>query len=458
VTGECHGEVAAQRYAHWSGVEAECRECHVQEGAEHEFTVAVMPALCGECHDELVTTIDSAENVHDPAYEDCLDCHDPHASATEGLLKAASLPELCSDCHDDVVEKIATMGVVHDPAEDGCLDCHDPHHSQVEGMLRAPSQLALCFECHDEEDVLAREFEHRPVSEGACTECHDPHASSRDQLLVAAGAALCAGCHEDLVLEIAEAEYVHDPAEDDCADCHQAHGGPNPYLLPAEGADLCGDCHDDVVEAAEAALVGHPSVLEGDGCLQCHSPHAGNEAAVLREPEVDLCLGCHNEPQSRDEPEPRLVDLRGWLDTHPGWHEPIAENGCTDCHRPHGGDRHRMLSEAFPASFYASFAVEKYALCFACHDPRLVTSMQTRSATAFRDGGRNLHFVHVNKQRRGRTCRACHDVHAGNGPRLIRYTVPFGKWMLPIGFEEADTGGTCLPGCHGSEKYDRGKE
>jgi predicted CXXCH cytochrome family protein len=322
----------------------------------------------------------------------------------------------------------------------------------------APAMPSLCFECHEDQDIAAHEFEHGPVSEGFCTDCHDPHASSSRQLLVATGAALCASCHEDIVEEIAESEYVHDPAEDDCTDCHQPHGGPNPYLLIAERRELCRECHDDVVELAEEAPVKHASVLEGDSCLSCHSPHSASEEAILREPQIDLCLGCHNKPKRWGESEPSLADIRERLDANSEWHEPIRESGCTECHDAHGSENRRLLSKAFPPGFYTGFAAEKYGLCFSCHEATLATPQRTRTQTGFRDGDLNLHFVHVNREKRGRSCRVCHDMHAGDGPAQIHQKVRFGKWMLPVGFEKAETGGSCHPGCHEAEEYDRERQ
>jgi predicted CXXCH cytochrome family protein len=322
----------------------------------------------------------------------------------------------------------------------------------------ASATPALCFECHDENDIVAHEFEHGPVSDGFCLDCHDPHSSSSSQLLIAPGAALCASCHEDTIEEIADSEYVHDPAEDDCIDCHQPHGGPNPYLLTAARSELCGECHDDVVEGAEEASVKHASVLQGDACLHCHSPHSSSEEAILKEPQIDLCLRCHNGSERRGKPKPELADIRARLDANPRWHEPIREGGCTGCHEPHGGESHRLLSKAFPPGFYASFEAGKYGLCFSCHEATLATSERTRTQTGFRDGDQNLHFVHVTREKRGRSCRVCHDLHAGDAPALIHQKVRFGKWMLPVGFEKAEAGGSCHPGCHEAEEYDRDRE
>ena len=75
--------------------------------------------------------------------------------------------------------------------------------------------------------------------------------------------------------------------------------------------------------------------------------------------------------------------------------------------------------------------------------------------TGFRNGNLNLHFLHVNREK-GRSCRTCHEVHAGNQAKHIRNDVPFGKaWMLPIDFTENRNGGTCVAGCHKPKDYNR---
>jgi len=75
----------------------------------------------------------------------------------------------------------------------------------------------------------------------------------------------------------------------------------------------------------------------------------------------------------------------------------------------------------------------------------------------FKDGQRNLHFVHVNKKVKGRTCRACHEVHASKHPDHTSDTVPFGAggWEYKLNFEKTATGGQCLPGCHERKEYVR---
>lgn len=400
VDSECHTGLRGRLNPHWEDLAEECEECHSWEEDAHEFETEEPPGLC-------------------------LTCHDP----------------------------VTNRSIVHEAAEEGgCLDCHDPHGSSVEKILIA-EQEELCFDCHDEEEVIPSEWVHGPVDSGECTECHDPHSSPNRKLLRAQGMALCAGCHEEVVQSVRDAKFVHDPAEEACTDCHDPHSGPFEKMLPAAQQDLCNECHDDIVDEAKAAEVDHEPVLTEDGCTTCHSPHASDNPANLRQPQVDLCLGCHGEPvESGDE---TLADLGAWLEQNPEWHEPIREKGCAECHRPHGGAFRLLLRDRFPQRFYSPFTVDNYGLCFTCHDEPLATQERTRSMTNFRDGDRNLHFLHVNR-RKGRSCRACHDMHASANGRLVRERVRFGKWNMPIKFRPLDNGGSCAPGCHATKSYDRG--
>jgi len=136
-------------------------------------------------------------------------------------------------------------------------------------------------------------------------------------------------------------------------------------------------------------------------------------------------------------------------------HGPIKEGNCLACHTVHRTTYPNRLAGNFPETMYEDFNIEEYALCFSCHDKDLVLQPETINATNFRDGRKNLHFVHVNKESKGRTCRTCHKNHASNLPKLFRESISFGaiQWELPIGFVKAKTGGSCSPGCHKFKSY-----
>ncbi len=58
---------------------------------------------------------------------------------------------------------------------------------------------------------------------------------------------------------------------------------------------------------------------------------------------------------------------------------------------------------------------------------------------------------------KGRSCKACHEMHAGPQANHIREKVPFGSagWMLPIEYTKYKDGGKCVVGCHAPKTYKR---
>jgi predicted CXXCH cytochrome family protein len=227
-------------------------------------------------------------------------------------------------------------------------------------------------------------------------------------------------------------------------------------MLLTEVRQLCASCHGSVTEAADAAAVHHAPVQAADGCTRCHTPHASNVAPLLLKVEMDLCLSCHDRPLP--EPNPVLGNMKELFAENREWRGPIQDGACGGCHEVHGGGHFRLLAEHYPAHFYSPFRSESYALCFQCHEESAVTEQFTTTMTGFRDGDRNLHYVHVNREHRGRTCRSCHEVHAGRQPLHVRESVPYGAWELPIEFEQTGNGGSCRPGCHEPFTYDRTRE
>ena len=85
----------------------------------------------------------------------------------------------------------------------------------------------------------------------------------------------------------------------------------------------------------------------------------------------------------------------------------------------------------------------------------MIKDPKTTTLTKFRNGDENLHYVHVNKDERGRTCRACHEVHASKQTHQIRDAVPYGHtgYMLKINFTQTPTGGICAKTCHVTRSY-----
>ncbi len=388
--------------------------------------------------------------VHGPvSLGDCKSCHKEKDAAAHTYELLREGKDLCSYCHLDQV----TSKNVHKPLEDGaCADCHDPHSSNNKFMLPTSTVAGLCENCHKTTEGM--EYLHGPVAIGECTVCHDSHSSDYDMLLTEDPADLCFSCHVVTKEELSGFEFVHEPASNDCAGCHDPHGGSNAQMLKAEAPELCYSCHENIKNIATNSKYQHDVVSEPGGCLKCHTPHASTVRYGLKADPTTLCMSCHDKPVGLSKTEV-LGSFTDELENKKFPHGPVAEKDCKGCHISHGSDYFRLLAKDYPPQFYAPYKAENYELCFSCHQESIVRTAETTRLTNFRNGNQNLHYLHVNKEQRGRTCRSCHETHASNLPNHIRASVPFGKWSLPINFGKTETGGTCAPGCHKPKDYDR---
>jgi len=251
------------------------------------------------------------------------------------------------------------------------------------------------------------------------------------------------------VLGSGKHKSIHKPVQQGCVACHDGHSTDEPQLLIASGSDLCYKCHADKQNSSAP----HDKALVAHGCEKCHQPHVSDVPALGFKQHKDLCLDCHSRSvvtaDSREVPS-MMQAFSGKVK-----HGPLQDGSCSGCHKVHASQQPKLLAKAYPSTFYAAYSEETYDLCFSCHGKDLAASASTESATNFRNGKQNLHFVHVNKQPKGRACRACHAAHTGDQPRMIATAVPFGQWQLPIGYRQTEHGGACESGCHLPKGYDR---
>jgi predicted CXXCH cytochrome family protein len=354
---------------------------------------------------------------------------------------------LCLFCHQ--IEPGANS---HKPlTEKGCLECHNPHGGATKTHLRANTVRALCEQCH--EGTIKGKWTHEPISTGGCLACHSPHRSDYPKLLRQETTAVCLGCHVVFADRVKKLPNVHEPMNKGCLECHDAHASDSAKLLKRPMRELCFSCHEDIQLTVERARTPHGALKEIGECMNCHEPHAAGQSHLLRDTTEKLCLKCHN--REIQTPSGKIPDMTNVLATGNSLHGPLTINDCTVCHQIHGGARPRLLVKQYPSSFYSPFQEDSYELCFSCHDPSLALVPRTTSLTGFRDGDKNLHYVHVNQKEKGRTCRACHEIHAGESQKLIRKTAYFGDYKIPVDFSPTATGGTCSPGCHDSASYNR---
>lgn len=410
-------------------------------------TSATPDCTTGGCHAEVT----SYPVVHGPlAANACNGCHTPVDTAKHTFSLARTGKDLCLFCHEE-----QKGSVVHKPLATGsCLDCHQPHGGKSRAFLKKDSVSQACAACH--QNVVGNHaVVHGPVAAGGCTACHNPHASNNAKLLLKEANQLCLECHVSSAQRMETCSVKHDPAQKNCLLCHNAHSADEKMILKLPAQQLCFSCHEKIRNTVEHAKTQHGAMVEGRTCLNCHEPHATNFPRVLRNNPMALCLECHNKPLKG--PHGTIADMSAVLATGKSLHGPVAEKNCSACHQIHGSDTFRLLTKEYPPEFYAPFKEESYALCFSCHEKSLVLEPRTTTLTGFRNGDENLHYVHVNRDTKGRTCRACHETHASDQAKHIRDSVPFGKWNMPIKYEATSTGGSCAPGCHVPYNYDRQK-
>jgi predicted CXXCH cytochrome family protein len=354
----------------------------------------------------------------------------------------------CAGCHKQVVSSNVRCLLAKGQM---CALCHlVPVEGGPARLVEAPEPI--CFKCHAK-DGFKGSFAHGPFAVGACITCHDPHGGNVPGMLRVTDPQLCFGCHANMRARFTNARFRHEAAVTRCTDCHSPHMSDQRHVLTTAAPKLCGQCHEKIVKDYQTAAVQHSPVVEEAACMSCHDPHAAQESSLLLANGLDICLKCHDKTVKAGQKD--LADMKQLLESNPEHHGPIQDKYCSGCHDPHSSPYYRLLTNDYPKGFYSPYFASKYALCLRCHESGLAKEERTTTLTGFRDGDRNLHFVHVNKTSNGRTCRSCHEVHASVSPEYIGQTVPFGNWKLPIKFAKTDSGGSCEPGCHEAQKYDR---
>jgi predicted CXXCH cytochrome family protein len=471
--GVCHGDQMKEwdslEVVHAPMAKGRCDACHAAHTGHDGLISDRVDRVCGQCHD-IGPSMTSKHGGIDLNRANCVDCHNPHASATAGLLNpvmhppfadaecaschreeagrlqrelAEEPPALCANCHEDYSQGGPAV-TVHAPVESGeCTACHSAHAAVEEHLLRARGP-ALCSDCH-ELDVTGVSV-HRPVADADCLTCHPAHRAEGDELTVRQGSDLCFECHTDLA-ERFKVQLVHAPVDEDCGHCHTSHAADQPHLLKSELGDLCAGCHTPDAAWRAKHLGGE---IKG-GCIQCHDPHAvpRGQKALLYEYEHEPfaagdCESCHTAGLSQKPVDCTLChdEVLAAAVAKPVTHPPVVDAECLACHSAHAapvphllpGDGPRTCGGCHESVTAATAYVHPpLATCQTCHDAhggehaRLLTAAtEDELCVTCHEGSRERHFHPMGDEvidpntRAPLTCSGCHDPHRSDYENLLR--------------------------------------
>jgi len=187
-------------------------------------------AICLACHLRGARTLWPG-SVHEQRSLMCTNCHTIMKNVSpKNQLRTVEQPDTCYPCHQNIRAKFARYE--HMPLPESkmvCSDCHSPHGSYAEKLLKKATVNQVCWQCHAEKRGPFL-WEHPPVVEN-CLNCHEPHGSINENLLKVARGRLCERCHNAATRHPANPRNPVSifAINGGCTNCHtQIHGSNSP--------------------------------------------------------------------------------------------------------------------------------------------------------------------------------------------------------------------------------------
>lgn len=276
-----------------------CVLCH--DAADRELSAKHLGAdlarlTCTSCHTPHGTGNPKllAKTVHPPVLDGCDTCHEGSFDRQiEGGESA-----LCLLCHDDIGD-LATKAAVPHPALEvaRCADCHNPHASAQEHLVKLPGG-GECLACHDDKAAGAGEVAHGVIELIGCRACHEPHGGARPALLRRSPNELCLGCHDPknapqpaegaATARLLDRFDVPAARVRGIATLRLSPGGERNH--PVAGHRVLGMPTPEELHRTSTTFSGELS------CITCHDPHKGKSRELLRwgaASTVEACTHCH---------------------------------------------------------------------------------------------------------------------------------------------------------------------
>lgn len=162
-----------------------CVDCHSVHQPEKgtKSLAAVQTKVCSSCHVKVAHEIKLPSHMPIGEGVECSDCHQVHGSMNAAAMKDPFPSQTCTSCH---MEYRGPFLNSHPPVEENCMNCHTPHGSATEPLLKAQLPF-LCLECHSQ----------MSSQHGLSTASGELDPSGLNNNLYTAGKA-CLNCHSQI--------------------------------------------------------------------------------------------------------------------------------------------------------------------------------------------------------------------------------------------------------------------
>ena len=190
----CHGESENHMKTAKAGGKNKPTPPDVTFGAKTQSTPEARNGACLSCHKGDNKRVHWAGSKHQTEDLACTSCHQLHVQNDKVMVKAKQA-EVCYTCHKE--QRMESKKISTHPLDAGkiaCSDCHNPHGSAGNRLLKKNTLNETCFTCHAEKRGPFL-WEHQPAAED-CANCHTPHGSNLTPLLKARPNFLCQECHD----------------------------------------------------------------------------------------------------------------------------------------------------------------------------------------------------------------------------------------------------------------------